>query len=365
MMKSLLRILQVCTLIGASSLAIAQEVALKDGHPDVYYVKDGDNLWNIASQFLDSPWQWPELWHVNEEIDNPHLIFPGDSIRLVYVDGRPRLELQREGAQEVVKISPDGSTVKLTPKLRELPLSAAIPVIPLANVESFLVKTQVLSADEVNSSPYMVGGEGGRVTFGRNDLVYARDPYTQWEELAPNYGIYRTGHEYVDPDTDLILGYEALRTGSGSVETHQGDTIGLRVLSSSQELMAGDRVLPAREQALLSSFRPTAPEVEVEAKIIRFFDRLASVARNDVVVLNKGSEHGLELGHVLDVMQQGDIVKDQFMNELVQLPEVNAGTLMVFNVFDKVSYALVMESSRPLNMFDRATNPQPQSLKLK
>lgn len=365
MMKSLLRLLQAALLVGATGLASA-EVNLKDGHPDVYYVKQGDNLWNIASQFLDSPWQWPELWHVNQEIQNPHLIYPGDVIRLVYVDGKPQLQLQRQGGEAVadsgvdqptVKMMKDGSTVKLSPEARVLPLESAIPTIPLERIETYLIHAQVLTAKEIEKSPYLIGGQDGRVVFGDNDVVYARDPFTQWEDLAPGYGMYRVGKEYVDPETKEVLGYEALQVGLGRVTDQDGESITLRVVKSTQDLRAGDRLITARERKMESIFLPSPPDTEVKAKVIRFFDRLNAVAKNDVVVLSKGTRDGLRPGHVLEVRQPGPVVKDQILGELVQLPAQKAGTILVFRTFEKVSYGLVVSARLPINLNDLATNP--------
>lgn len=365
MMKSLLRLLQATVLLGVSGLASAQ-VDLRDGHPDVYYVQQGDNLWNIASQFLDSPWQWPELWHVNQEIENPHLIYPGDVIRLVYVDGQPRLQLERPGQdtqtassddQPTVRLMQDGTTIRLTPQARELPLEAAIPTIPLERIENYLIQVEVLTRSEIRESPYVIGGQDGRVVFGDNDNIYARDPFTEWEDLAPGYGVFRVGEEYVDPDTEEVLGYEAIRVGLGRVSDHEGETITLRVMSSSQGIRSGDRLLSSRERKMESIFMPSPPDEEVEAKIIRFFDRLASVAKNDVVVLNKGTTDGLRPGHVLEVRQSGQVVRDRVQDELVQLPSVKAGTILIFRTFENVSYGLVVDSRLPINMHDVATNP--------
>ncbi|KAF0809612.1 LysM domain-containing protein [Alcanivorax sp. S71-1-4] len=352
MMKSLLRTLTAGALLAVSGLTAA-DVALKSDHPEVYYVKAGDTLWDISSAFLHNPWEWPELWHGNQQIDNPHLIYPGDAIRLRYVDGQPQLTVDR-----AVKIQPDSDgVVRLSPQARELPLAAAIPAIPLGSIQSFLKEALVLSRDELATSPYLVGGQDRRVVFGQGDVVYARDPADQWDDLLQDYGFYRVGTQYVDPDTKEILGYEALQIGRGSVAAHDGEMLTLRVQQSNQDLRAEDRVLSSPERRVQSMFYPSAPETEVNASIIRLFGRLSSVARNDVVVISRGAREGLKEGNVLDVYQRGERVRDQVRNEMIRLPDSKSGTLVLFRVFEKVSYGLVIESTKPIYMNDLVKNP--------
>jgi len=360
MMKSLLRALTTGLLVLAPALSFAQ-VTLKDDAPDVYYVKNGDNLWNIASQFLDSPWQWPELWHVNQEIENPHLIYPGDVIRIVYVDGKPRIEVERNGGaddgKETVKMMTDGRLVKMEPKARVVALDTAIPAIPLDTVENYLVEGLVLSKLQLEQAPYVVGGEDARVVFGDGDTVYARDPVDAWENLVRSYGIYRVGEEYVDPVTKEILGYEALEIALARVADQESEIATLRLIQSNEDVREQDRVLNAAERKMQSVFYPVAPDEAIDARVIRFFDRLNSVARNEALVINKGIRDGLRAGHVLEVKQAGQVVKDKVRDEMIQLPQVKAGTIIVFRAFEKVSYALVVEAERPIRMNDIATNP--------
>ena len=358
MMKSLLRALTTGLLVLVPALSFAQ-VALKDDAPDVYYVKNGDNLWNIASQFLDSPWQWPELWHVNQEIENPHLIYPGDVIRIVYVDGQPRIKVERNGdaPKETVKMMSDGTLVKLQPKARVVALDTAIPAIPLDTVENYLIEGLVLSKAQLEEAPYVVGGEDSRVVFGEGDTVYARDPIYGWENLVRSYGVYRVGEEYVDPETKEILGYEALEIALARVADQESEIATLRLIQSKEDVREQDRILNANERKMQSVFYPVAPDEAIDARVIRFFDRLNSVARNDVVVLNKGLRDGLKEGNVLDLFGKGEVVRDRQLGDNVALPAEKTGSLVIFRVFDKVSYGLIMESTRPIYMNDIAKSP--------
>ncbi|PKM23200.1 MAG: peptigoglycan-binding protein LysM [Gammaproteobacteria bacterium HGW-Gammaproteobacteria-14] len=362
MMKSLLRAVSaglLVTVAGLSALQASANVTLKNGHPEVYYVKQGDTLWDISSQFLESPWQWPELWHVNEEIDNPHLIYPGDVIRLVYVDGRPQLQVDRQGAEpkETVKMMADGSVVKLSPQVRVLPLDTAIPTIPMSSIQTFLLDALVVTQEDIVSAPYIIAGSDRRVIYAENDTVYARDPVTAWADLLQSYGVFRVGHQYVDPDTREVLGIEALQVGSVRTIDQADGIATFRINESKQDIRPKDRLFTSREGRVQSAFHPSAPNTAVDAKIIHFFDRLHSVARNDVVVINKGSRDGLRDGHVLEVMHIGERVKDPVTQAMVQLPAAKAGSLVLFRVYEKVSYALVIQATLPIKLGDIATNP--------
>ncbi|MEE2869977.1 MAG: LysM peptidoglycan-binding domain-containing protein [Pseudomonadota bacterium] len=352
MMKSVQRAFTVGLMLSVATLASAA-VTLKEGHPNKYYVKNGDTLWDISGRFLEEPWQWPEIWQINEEISNPHLIYPGDEIRLSYVNGEPRLSVER-GVQEQVM---DNGVVKLTPKVREIANDEAIPAIPASAIAAYLKEGLVVTRQEIQEAPYIVGGRDRRVVFGEGDTVYARDSRTQWEELDQGYGIYRTGEQYVDPDTNEVLGYEARQVGLSRVSNHEGEMLSLRVTSSTEDIRIDDRIFSTEDRRVRAVLYPSAPDTKVEAKIIRFFDRINSVARNDVVVLSKGLRDGLKEGNVLDVFGAGEVVRDRQLGDNVQLPREKTGSLVIFRVFDKVSYGLIMESTRPIYMNDAAESP--------
>ncbi|WP_198588655.1 LysM peptidoglycan-binding domain-containing protein [Alloalcanivorax mobilis] len=353
MMKSLQRILVVgiCLLVAGGALAA---VDLRDNHPDVYYVKKGDTLWDISGRFLENPWQWPELWHDNPGIDNPHLIYPGDEIRLSWVNGQPRLTVNRG---EAAKTRLADGTVKLTPRVRELDREDAIPAIPMSAIQSYLKEGLVVERDDIAQAPYVVGGQDGRVVYGMGDTIYARDPVTLWEQIERRYGLYRVGEEYVDPNTDEVLGYEARQVALASVQDHEEDMATLELVRSSEDVRVDDRLFSRPDGKVRAVLYPHAPNDKVTGRIIRFFDRINSVARNEVVVINRGEREGMEPGHVLEIYQEGELVRDRQRDEMVRLPRTKAGTLVLFKVFEKVSYALVMTSTRPVHMNDLVESP--------
>lgn len=354
MMKSLRRILVMGVLLAVAGAASATTL-LRDDHPDVYYVEKGDTLWDISARFLQHPWQWPELWQDNPEIDNPHLIYPGDAIRLAWVNGEPRLTVEHGNVKHTRL--PDG-TVKLTPRVRPVSREDAIPAIPMSRIESYLQQGLVVTPEQIKKAPYVVGGRDHRVIFGMGDTIYARDPLTQFEDLHSGYGFYRTGEEYVDPKTGEVLGYEARRVGLGTVLDQDGDLVTLEVLRSSEEIRIDDRLFPQPDRQVRAVLYPHAPEEKTTGRIIHFFDRISSVARYDVVVINRGKREGMEPGVVLDIYQRGEKVRDRQRDEMIRLPRTRVGTLLLFRVFDKVSYGLIMESTRPIYMKDIVESPK-------
>jgi len=347
MMKSFLRLVGGCLLVIATGVSA---VELRPGHPDVYPVKDGDTLWDISSAFLKDPWLWPELWHVNPQIKNPHLIYPGDLIKLVYIDGKPSLTIER-GPMVFKK----GDTVKLTPQIRSEPLKSVIPAIPLELIQSFLVNNRVMTEEEIDSSPYILAGDESHIVMGLGDYLYARG---DWENAHQAYGIYRKGPAYVDPETQEILGFAALDKGMARMETVEGDIARMKVTDSKEDIRPKDRLIPTEERKVDSIFYPKSPDGEVNGEILHVFSGVRDVSQNDVVVINRGAREGMMIGDVLAVKTKGEVVKDRITGELVKLPDQRRGIMMIFRTFEKVSYGLILRSEAPLSVGDVVTNPE-------
>lgn len=349
MMKSFLRLLGVGLL--GFSLQAAADVELKDNHPTTYNVSSGDTLWDISNAFLKNPWLWPELWFVNPQIDNPHLIYPGDILRLVYVDGQPYLNVEK--GPRVLKFKP-GDTIKLTPKARITPIDTVIPAIPLEHIQSFLVNNRVLEKDELNDAPYILAGDEEHIIMGVGSYLYARG---DWSENDKAYGVYRRGPTYLDPETKEMLGFAALDLGIVRYESEEGDIARFKVQSSKEDIRVGDRLLATEQRKVNSTFFPKAPAEEIDGQIIHVFSGVKNVSLYDVVVINRGSREGVEIGDVLAVFAKGEVVKDRFTQELLKLPDHRRGMMMVFRTFEKTSYGLILKSSAPLSVLDRVKNP--------
>jgi len=347
-----MRKILLATVLLASSMqtALADVLQLKEGHPDRYTVVKGDTLWGISGKFLSEPWKWPEIWEKNPQIKNPHLIYPGDEIALVYVDGKPQLQLSRGGADG----APRG-TVKLSPTVRRTSLIEAIPAIPLETINSFLLSNRIVDSEQQFASlPYVVAGHAERVVSGAGDRVYVRG---QLEKDVPTFGIFRQGKRYVDPQTNEVLGINADDIGSGQVLGEEGEIATVGVTRSSQEVRIGDRLLPTEERPISSTFIPSAPEREVSGVILDVPRGVKQIGALDVVTLNKGERDGLAAGNVLAVYKTGATVRDRVSGQQVKIPDERAGLVMVFRTYDKMSYGLVLSANQQLSVLDKVRNP--------
>ncbi|ROR34254.1 LysM peptidoglycan-binding domain-containing protein [Inmirania thermothiophila] len=338
----------ILALLAAGAAAAAGDaVALRDGHPERYVVRRGDTLWDIASRFLRDPWRWPDIWHINPQIANPHLIYPGDEILLSFdAEGRPQLTVRR-----------GRPTVKLSPRVRATPLREAIPPIPFEAVRQFLDESRVvLSREELERAPYIVESLDGHLVNGSGNRIYVRSiPPTD----RLRYGVYRPGRTFTDPDTGEILGHEALFVGTAALQ-RVGDPATLVLTHTVREALIGDRLLPVGEERSADTFYPHAPPRGTRGRIIAVVDGVSQIGQYQVVVLDLGRTDGIEAGHVLAVHRAGGTVRDVVSpepRETVRLPDERSGLVMVFRPFERVSYALVMEAERPIHVLDPVTAP--------
>ena len=345
-MKKILLAFAAATLL--SMFTWAQDSLLKNGHPDEYTVQKGDTLWDISGTFLNSPWLWPEIWHVNPQIENPHLIYPGDVIKLIYLDGQPRLTLER-----TLKLAPGGAT-KLSPSVRVQSAEEAITAIPLDKIDSFLSRSRILEGNELETSPYMLAGPNQRLVVGEGDSAYARGTF---DEQYTNYGVYRKGKIYKDPQTKEILGLYAQGIGTVNLDKFTGDVATVHVVRSFEEIRPGDRLLPSEDRSVDSIFFPSAPDTDIEGVIIDVEGGVTQVGKFNVVMINRGEREGLQIGNVLAIYKKGEVVVDRVKGGKVALPDERAGLLMIFRTFDKMSLGLVLEADRPLAVTDKVKNP--------
>jgi nucleoid-associated protein YgaU len=352
------RLLTVSTLfiglvVGAAATN-AEDISkhLKPGHPDVYTVVKGDTLWDISGTFLSKPWLWPEIWQINPQIDNPHLIYPGDQIALVYVDGQPRLQLTRGDAGRTTRLTPS-DTVSLQPQVRATPLESAIPAISLDAIQGFLVQNRVVEPAVLEAAPYIVQGDAERLVLGAGDRVYVRGAL----ENNESFNFVRRGPLYVDPETEEILGREATYIGLGQAVAQEGDIATMAVLRTREEVQIGDRVLPTEERRVDSNFFPSAPDGRIRGEIISVFSGVTQVGQYDVVVINRGEREDLRVGNVLAIYKKGALARDRIANETIRLPSERAGLMMIFRTFEKLAYGLVLSTERPLAVNDEVRNP--------
>ena len=316
-------------------------------HADVplhYVVRKGDTLWAIASYYLRDPWEWPQLWYDNPQIKNPHLIYPGDVLDLVWVNGHPRLTNR-------------GGTRRLEPHVRHLPLNQATPGIPYAAIRDFLEGPRLVDAEEIARAPYVVDFTGAHLIGSAGDGVFVKnlppDPATVWQ-------IVHIGKQYRDPDTGEVLGEEAIPTGRCTLQ-RSGSPARLLITRNDRETSIGDRLLPVTADSFHADFFPHPPPHAIDGSIISVFGGVTEVGEHQIVTLDRGSKDGLDAGTVLRIMQAPKRVPDPLgvADSTVLLPAQPAGLLMVFKAAPHLSYALVMNVTKPVRVLDRVAAPRP------
>lgn len=321
---------------------LANNVELNPSHPDRHVVVKGDTLWDISARFLNTPWRWPDVWHANEQIANPHLIYPGDIIELSFIDGQPRLSLKRG----------DG---KLSPSIRRSDLKDAIPSIPLDAIAAFLNSPRVMTQNEYDTAPYIVAFDDEHILGSPGYKAYVRSLDASADS---GYSVVRQGEEYKDGETGESLGFESTFVAESAVQL-VGDPATVMLDKTTQEVRKGDRLLPAIEGPIVQNYYPHAPDNQIKGRIVGVVDGVTQIGEFAIVVIDRGLQDGVEVGHVLQIDQAGETVRDVVAGKgaEVTLPDEKAGVLMVFRVFDRVSYALVMEATRAMHRLDVVRTP--------
>jgi hypothetical protein len=342
---------------GAAGTAATAGAVLNPNAPESYVVKRGDTLWGIAKVFLRDPWYWPEIWQANQQIQNPHLIYPGDTLRLVYIDGKPRLTLQ-PGLER-------GNSAHVLPRIRSQPLEAAVTTIPYESVAAFMSKPTVLTKEQIKGAPYVFATRDDHVALASGNTIYARH-FIAPAEVGEHYNVIRIGDPLRDPDNHEILGYDGIFTASARV-TRLGDPTTLAMTDSARETELGDKLFVSTVDVPLD-FIPSPPKVKVDGRIMAVSDGVSIIGQYQVVVINRGSRDGLAPGNVLAVLEVGGVQRDTVnkgylggMSRLfapeIRLPDERTGTFMVFKTFDRMSYGLIMEAKNIIRVSDRVVNP--------
>lgn len=331
---------------GALAQAPKTPLAMKPDAPERYVVVRGDTLWSIAQRYTDSPWRWPELWNLNkDEIKNPHRIYPGNVIVLDRARGRLALS----------------DTVRLSPKVRaESTAQSAVPSIPPAIIEPFLTRPLVIEPDGLDNAPTIVAAEESRVILENGNRAFVRGIGNSNET---SWFVYRRGPALVDPDTQTTLGYEAIYLGTAHV-VRGGDPAVIQLSSVTQEVGVGDKLVAAGKPEV-PTYAPRAPSTALRGRIISLYGRdtrVGEYGNQSVIAINLGRTQGVEVGNVVALYRPGATVADASRSEdsaaaPLTLPNERYGIAFVFRVFDRVSYALVMTISKPVNKLDLVQNP--------
>ena len=328
--------------------------------PKSYVVKRGDTLWGISSMFLKDPWLWPEVWYINPQVANPHLIYPGDTLSLAYgADGRPQIRLT----------SQSGNGARLDPRLRTDPIDGAIPTIPYQAIAAFLSRPSLLTPEQVKEAPYVLAFRDQHEVAGTGNEVYIR------HLSAPDnsrYSIVHVGPALRDPDDGKVVGYQGMYTGTALVAKADGEVTKAVLLDSARETLRGDKVLPSDNDVPLN-FQPMAPRSNVNGQIIAVVDGTDLIGQFQIVAINRGLRDGLANGTVLAVDQRGAKVPDTYAGgasftrskqdvntsfaRRVQLPNERIATLLVFRTFNRMSYGLVLGATDTIALHDIVRNP--------
>lgn len=324
--------------------------------PFRYVVQPGDTLWDISARFFKSPWLWPELWYDNPYIKNPHLIYPGDIITFAYVNGHPALTISR-GGTTVASTAP--GVRMLRPKVERTPLAQAIPTIPYDDISALLSKPRVMPLDQYRKAAYILQPTDGQLVVAAPNSVYARG-LGKHAGAGKSYAIVHKAKALKDPDTGRTLGYEVLYLGRAEV-TKGGDPATLKLVSTTREVHAGDRLVAAESGIVPTQFPLRTPCTGIQADIIDVIGGISEVGQYQTVVLDRGKQNGLRVGDVLGIYRPGKTVRDPYahngLSSHVKLPEQRTGELVVFRAFKHVSYGLIMRALRPIKTGDVATAP--------
>ena len=337
--------------------------------PDRYTVVKGDTLWDISGKFFMDPWKWPHIWGLNKDtIKDPHWIYPGDAIYLDRASATLRVTAGEQvvttasgvtvAPRAMVSSGEKGNVIRLSPKVHEDASGHdAIPSIPASVIGPFLSQPLVIEEDELRDAPTLIGAREGRVILGAADIGFATgltaDKGDKWQ-------LYRPGKKFVDPDTDEVLGVEAVYLGNAEVSAF-ADVSTISITHSVQETYQGDKLVAASNVAA-GPYLPRAPETNISASVISVYGGVSQAGQNAAIVLNKGARDGLEVGHVLALYHKGEVVKvksDSMLSwdKSYTLPDERYVLVFVFRVFNKVSYALVMQTKLPVQILDRAQTP--------
>jgi hypothetical protein len=342
------------------TIATRQQHPADGGCPQRVHGENRRHAVGHLQVFLRDPWYWPEIWYVNPQVENPHLIYPGDVLKLVYIDGQPRVTVGDRGGP-----TESGGGKRLSPQVRREPLSQAITAIPYDVIAGFMGRPTLLDGDQVKKAPYVVALRDGHVIGATGNEIYAKGIGSAAADSR--YSVIHVEEKLYDPETRDLLGYSGLYVGSGPVAT-TGDPAKLLLTDSAREALQGDKLFPESVDVNVD-FVPHAPASDINARVIAVRDH-TRMGTFQVIALNRGQRAGLEPGHVLAISQAGSVVRDSYSKggmsattstrghgKAVQLPDERIGLAMVFKAFDRMSYALVMETSHEIRQGDLAGNP--------
>ncbi len=354
-----------------SGLTSADELQLNPNHPTRYTVVKGDTLWDISARFLKSPWHWPKIWKINDQVSNPHLIYPGNVIVLRMVDGRPELSIEgketgttkeavpsfsaaeKDSTAGTETVPNDGRTTKLSPGVHSESLDSAIPTISPSSILPYLTRPLAVDSSELAEAGYVTIGLDDRIALGNKSQFYARgldDPAIEY------YSVFRPGKAIHHPETGEFLAFEALYLGDAQL-LELGDPSKLVVTQVKQEIVPSDRLLVAPRQVSAPYYYPHPPKAQVQGRIVSALNAVAELGSHSVVGISLGTREGMDEGTVLRIMRHAGKSKDPMTRKNYALPDEETGLLLVFRTYEKMSYGLVMSATQPVHLLDTVITP--------
>jgi len=360
-------LLSLLFLVSAIQAQQGDVINIRQGSPDNYVVVEGDTLWDIAGVFLDEPWLWPEIWQLNPQISNPDLIYPGDNVVLYYVDGQPRITVERGAGSNAGRSDEIADTslpvIALSPRVRCEPLLSPIPAISLEAMSPYLSRNRVIDITALDNAPTVLGSRSDRKFSRENDVIFALG---SWAEDINTYEIVRPTREINDPLTGDVIAVEAELVGSASILDIEDDAATLVVNSNLQEVRIGDSFVVSESLILSSQYFPVAPEFDVTAAVMDINFGRSFGGKYDTLIINLGAEDNIEAGHLLALQKANIEFPDPNAQTFLRLPDPNStisfsgeiyGRILVYRVFDNHSFALVLSSDQPVALSDRVITP--------
>jgi len=308
-------------------------VDLTEGFPRSYTVREGDTLWDIASQFLRRPWQWVEVWQEGDAL------YPGDVLIISAGKNGPRIK--------VLKVEKRG------PRVRVITTAQPVPTISPDTVRPFLEGPMIMDPVELSQAGQVVSGIRDNVVLGQHDRFFAAGLPTSASGL---YRVFRMAESVFDPDTGETLGSQTIDLGTARLVS-EGLMTTLELVTAHREVSRGDLLVATNADHKLSHFTLRRPRQDVTGRIVSSTMGLGEFSRLDTVMLSLGKRDMLREGDVLEIWRPGQSVTDPTTDTLVTTPSEPVGYVMAYRVYDKFSHGLILECREPAQMYDYVRRP--------
>lgn len=338
-----------------SKQAPRETIVYEPESAELYTVQKGDTLWDISSHFLRDAWLWPEIWYKNPQIDNPHLIYPGDQLAIIYIGGQKRVQLLKRG--EVFEQTKGLKIVKISPRIHSEPIDSSIPSIPIDSIRQLLARPILIDEQELADSAYILSSFDQHLANSTGDVIYVRG--IDANKKQGKYHIFRPNKSIKDPLTGEVFGYEALYLGEAKILKH-GDPASLRITSSTREILRDDRLIPVSNLDIERDFFPVTPNNDIDGRVISILDGISQVGQFNTIAINLGARDDIQVGHLVRIDHLGAVIRDQNEadpNFLIKLPNEQSGLALVIKIYEKMSFGLILEATVPIKLNDLVVNP--------